>query len=219
MNTARIHEQGGVGSILAIVVLLILTMLFGGGAYYFFVQYNEQKTDVDGKIAQAEAKAKLLQAEEDEAKFAKAEQQPMRQFVGPSDYGLLRFDYPKTWSAFQETDVSKGGGVTYRAYLNPILVPPISETTKFAIRITIEQKTYDQTLNTYQDQVKKGQLQTSPFSIGGVSGTKVTGNFNKELIGTAMVMKMRDRTLTIRTDGDVFKDDFEALMKTVKFNE
>ena len=30
---------------------------------------------------------------------------------------------------------------------------------------------------------------------------------------------MRDRTLTIRTDGDVFKADFEALLKTVKFNE
>ena len=30
---------------------------------------------------------------------------------------------------------------------------------------------------------------------------------------------MRDRTLTLRTDGDVFKEDFEAILKTVKFNE
>ena len=30
---------------------------------------------------------------------------------------------------------------------------------------------------------------------------------------------MRDRTLTIRTDAGVFSDDFEALIKTVKFNQ
>ena len=30
---------------------------------------------------------------------------------------------------------------------------------------------------------------------------------------------MRDRTLTVRTDADVFNNDYEALIKTIKFNE
>ncbi len=219
MKTRRRLEQGITGATVAIVVLVILLIIFGAFGVWSYLQYTEQKTDVDGKIAVAEGKAKLAQAKKDEADFAKREQQPMRQFVGPSDYGRLTFDYPKTWSAFQATDVSKGGGVKYEAYLNPIVIPPLSDTTKFALRITIEQKTYDTTLASYDKQIKKQELKSSPYSDGGVTGTKIEGNFNKELIGTAIVIKMRDRTLTMRTDGDVFKEDFLALMKTVKFNE
>ena len=48
---------------------------------------------------------------------------------------------------------------------------------------------------------------------------KLVGNFTKDIYGTAVLLKMRDRTLTIRTDGDVFTEDYEALLKTVNFNE
>ena len=143
----------------------------------------------------------------------------MRQFVGPSDYGRLTFEYPKTWSAYQATDVSKGGGVTYQAYLNPILVPPTTSTAKFALRITIEQRTYDQTVAKYQGLIKSGKLKSSVFASNGLTGTKLVGNFTNDIYGTAILLKMRDRTLTMRTDGDVFSKDFDALLKTLKFNQ
>ena len=57
------------------------------------------------------------------------------------------------------------------------------------------------------------------YNDGARTVTKLEGNFNKDIIGTAVLIKMRDRTLTVRTDGDVFKADYEALLKTVKFNE
>ncbi len=220
MNTHRNHERGAInGSIFAIVALVILALLFGSFSVWAFLNYTEQKTDVDGKVADAVAKAKLEQSTADEEAFAKREKEPMRQFVGPSDYGRLTFDYPKTWSAYQATDVSKGGGVTYEAYLNPILVPPVGETQKFAIRVTIEQETYDQALKAYEKQIKKGELKSSAYSSSTLSGTRLEGSFNKDIVGTAVLIKMRDRTLTIRTDGDVFKADYEALLNTVKFNE
>jgi len=220
MKARRTIETGAINaSIFAIVALVLLVLVFGSFSIWAYINYINQKQDVDSKISQAVAKAVLNQSNKDETAFAAREKEPMRQFVGPSDYGRLTFDYPKTWSAYQATDVSQGGGVTYQAYLNPILVPPVSDTTKFALRITIQQMTYDQTLASYQKLIQKGDLKSSVYSDGNLTGTQLVGNFNKDIYGTAVLIKMRDRTLTLRTDGDVFNDDFMALLKTVKFNQ
>ncbi len=214
------YERGAInGSIIAIVALILLVILFGSFGIWSYLNYTEQKTNVDAKIAEASAAAVLKNSEKMQKDFEEAEKQPMRQFLGPSDYGRLTFDYPKTWSAYQDTDVSLGGGAKYTAYLNPILVPPISEKTKFAIRITIEQKIYDKALETYTALIKKGDLKSTVYTDGTITGTRLEGKFNKDIIGSAVLIKMRDRTLTIRTDGDVFKADFEAILKTVSFNE
>lgn len=183
------------------------------------MNYIDQKTNTDQKIEEAKAAAVLKVSEELLANFEEESKKPLRLFVGPSDYGRLTFEYDKRWSAFQESDVSQGGGVTYAAYLNPVIVPPVSETTKFALRITIEQKIYDKALDEYASQIKKGDLKSSVYVDGNRTGTRLTGNFNKDIVGTAVLIKMRDRTLTLRTDGDVFLPDFEAILKTVKFNE
>jgi hypothetical protein cdivTM_09948 len=220
MNTRRNLEHGAInGSIFAIIALVILVLVFGSFGVWTYVNYLDQKQNVDAKVEEATAKAVLENSKKLEADFEKKEKEPMRQFAGPSDYGRLTFDYPKTWSAYQATDVSKGGGVTYHAYLNPIYVPPVGDNQKIAIRITIEQKTYDQAVAAYDKEIKKGSLKSSVYADGVHTGTKIEGNFNADVYGTAVLIKMRDRTLTIRTDGDVFKADFEALLKTVKFNE
>ncbi len=221
MNHYRRREQGkSIGVIIAIVALGILVVVFGSFSVWAFTNYTDQKNNVDTKVSDAVAKAKLEASTKAEEIFAQREKEPKRQFVGPSDYGRLTFDYPKTWSAYQDSDVSNGGGVTYQAYLNPILVPPVKVATqKFALRITIEQKTYDKSLEDLQKQIKKGELKASPYSDAGLTGTMVTGNFTKDMVSTAVLIKMRDRTLTLRTDGEVFKEDFAAILKTVKFNE
>jgi len=220
MNSKRSLEKGAVrGSVIAISGLVVLVVVLGVFSVWAYLNYLNQKTDVDSKVSNASAKARLEQSDKDETDFAKREKEPMIQFNGPSDYGQLRFDYPKTWSAYQATDVSEGEGATYEAYLNPVLVPPVSDTQKFALRITIEQTLYSKAVTDYDKLVKSGDLKSSVYSDGVHTGTMLTGSFNKDIIGTAVLMKMRDRTLTIRTDGDTFKDDFTALLKSVNFNE
>lgn len=224
MNTQTSRMRGAInGPIIAITALAILVIGFGAFGIWSYIQYSTVKADVDGQIADAAAKAAKEQNEIDEKKFAEREKQPMRQFAGLDDYGRLTFDYPKTWSAYQATDVSKGGGATYEAYLNPILVPPVTlankNSMKYALRVTIEQRLYDDIIKTYSARIKKGDLQSSAWTNGEYSGTMLVGNFTKDIRGRAVVMKMRDRTLTVRTDADVFKDDYEALIKTIKFNQ
>ncbi|MEO5950239.1 MAG: hypothetical protein ABIQ04_02215 [Candidatus Saccharimonadales bacterium] len=211
------NEDGAVsGSLITIIGLVILAAAFGSLAIWAFLNYNEQKTNVDGKIAVAQADAKKMQADSDEKKFAERDKEPNRTFVGPEDYGRLSFDYPKTWSVYIAKDVTQGG--TYEAYLNPVTVPPVSSKQQYGIRVLIEEKSSDSVISSYQALVKKGDLRSSATSSDGNDGTRLDGSFSPDIRGAAVIYKIRDKTVTIRTDADTFKPDFENIIKTIKFN-
>jgi hypothetical protein len=67
--------------------------------------------------------------------------------------------------------------------------------------------------------VKKGDLKSSAVSADGSNGTRLDGKFTKDIRGAAVLFKIRDKTLTLRSDADTFKTDFDALIKTIKFNQ
>lgn len=212
------NERGAVsGSMIAIIGLVVLVLGAGSMAIWAYINYNEQKTNVDGKIKLAVAEGKKEQSDEDEKKFAEREKEPLRQFAGPDDYGRLTFNYPKTWSVYEATNVAKNGGA-YEAYISPIVVPTIASDQQFALRVLIEEKDYDQIVKSYESLVEKGDLRSSATSANGHNGTRLDGNFTKNIRGSAVIYKIRDKTVTLRTDADTFKPDFEALIKTIDFN-
>ena len=202
--------------IIVSIGLAVLSIGLGVFSYWAATNYNEQKTDVDSKISDAVVVAKKAQADADETKFTKREKEPNREFVGPEDYGQVSFSYPKTWSVYIGKDASAGG--VYEAYLNPISVPPVSATQQFAIRVTIEQKDYDKALAAFDPLVKKGDLKSSSFSANGYTGARLDGSFSKDIRGSMVIFKIRDKTLTVRTDAETFKPDFDTLIQTIKFN-
>jgi hypothetical protein len=218
MNTTTRHNERGAvsGWLITAIVLGVFTTAFAATTIWAYLSYNEQKTDVDGKIALAEAEAKKKQADEDETKFAEREKEPNRQFVGPEDYGRLTFDYPKTWSAYIASDAVKGG--VYEAYLNPVTVPVVKTNQQFGLHVTISDQDYDKILATYDSLIKKGDLKSSATSANGQNGTRLDGSFSKDIRGAAVFYKVRDKTLIVQTDADTFKPDFENIIKTIKFN-
>jgi hypothetical protein len=217
-NLRHKNENGAAsGSLIAIIALGILFLAAGSAAIWAYLNYTEQKTNVDGKVSLAVAEARKDQSDIESAKFAEREKEPNRQFVGPDDYGRLTFDYPKTWSVYVAKDVAEGGA--YLAYLNPVTVPPVSEKQQFGLRVTIEQSDYDKVIKTYQARVDKGDLRSGVFAANGNSGVRFDGNFTKDIRGAAVVLKVRDKTVTLRTDADTFKPDFENIIKTINFNQ
>lgn len=217
MNTLRSYERGAIsGSLIAIILVSLAAVLLAGLSVYLFLQYNEQKTDVDGKVAVAEAEARREQQEADDLKFAQREKEPNREFVGPDDYGRLTFSYPKTWSVYVAKDAAQSS--TYEAYLNPAVVPTIGAKQQFALRVLIEDKNYDTVLASYDARVKKGSLKSSPTSSNGVDGTRFDGIFDENRRGAVVIYKLRDKVISVFTDADTFKSDFEELIKTIKFN-
>jgi len=216
-----INKKSQTGSaeplLIATISLSVFGLLAAVAAVWGIMNYLEQKTNVDGKIDQAVTKAKKDQADTDDAKFLAREKDPNRQFVGPDDYGRLSFDYPKTWSVYVAKDASRGGD--YEAYLNPVTVPTVSTTQQYALRVTIEEKDYDKVVSDYSNLVKKGDLVSSAVTVDGNNGTRLDGAFSKDIRGAAVLYKVRDKTITLRTDADTFKPDFDKLIKTIKFNQ
>lgn len=215
----RQHYSSGKISGTTIVITLLALALAGIGAVavWSYVNYEEARTDVDGQINQAVADAKLEQATELEEQFAQREKEPNRQFVGPEDYGRVTFDYPKTWSVYVQNEAETGRS-TFQAYLNPVYIPPVTATQRMALRVTIENKDYDDVLRSYEGRVKKGDLNTKSLTVGNEVGTRFDGAFTEQIRGAAAVFKIRDKTLTVRTDADTFKPDFDKLIKTIEFN-
>lgn len=193
---------------------VVLAIVFGGisiimsmGIIWLTINYLDQKNNVDSKINTAVADAKKAQADELEKEFADREKEPLSQFTGPEDLGRLVFKYPKTWSVY----VKETNG--YRAFFHPKIV--VSENERFALRLTIETRNYDEAVQAYSSLVKSGSLTSSPFSVGDVAGTRFDGNFTKDLRGSAIIVKNRDKVVTLQTDADTFKSDFDALIQTI----
>lgn len=237
MKIARTSEAGGIDAkVIFIVVLSILFLAAGSAAIWAYMNYIDAKENVDSKVEAAKAEAVRIQQEKDLSDFIAREKEPLRTFAGPDDYGHLTFDYPKTWSVYQALEPSKSGA-TFAAYLSPLVVPPVpnnalndlvastkatpsmSAVSKFAVRLKIESKLYEDSLKNYESLLKTGQIKSSAFTNDEITGTLYEGRFNNDISGVALVIKMRDRTLTLRTDADVFKEDFTKLIQTIKFNE
>ncbi len=219
MTSYKRTQQSGLisGWLIATICVSILAIGATIAAIWGIMSYTEQKANVDARIAASVATAKKEQADSDETKFSDREKEPNREFVGPDDYGRLTFNYPKTWSVYIGRDVSKGG--TFEAYLNPVNVLPVSADMQYALRVTIEERDYDLVLAGYGPLVKKGSLRSGATSVDGNNGTRFDGSFSKDIRGSAVVYKIRDKTVTLRTDADTFKPDFNALIATVKFNQ
>ena len=199
------------------IIGIITTVISVAALVWALVTYFEQKNTVDTQVATAVAEARKDQADQDEAKFQEREKDPNRQFVGPEDYGRLTFDYPKTWSLYVEKDATSGS--TYEAYLNPVAVPPISNSTQVALRVLIESKDYDQVINSYQTAVRRGDLTSSTVQADQQSGTRLDGRFSADIRGSAVIFRIRDKTVTLRTDADTFRADFDELVASITFNK
>lgn len=212
------NEAGAVsGLMVAVIGLSVLVLALGSFSIWAFVAYENAQSDLDQKIAIAKAEAREEQSDKDQAKYLEEAKQPNLQFKGPDDYCGLRFLYPRTWSVYESERLVNGGD--YKAYLNPGVVPHISDSEQFSLRVLIEQRDYDNVLQQYQNLIQSGKLLSSTGSSNGQPYTRLSGDFSSDIRGDAVIYRCRDKTITLRTDAkDTFKDDFNSLVRTVNFN-
>lgn len=212
------------GLIVAGVVILGLVI----GLIVLGAQYSQTSADVNGQIATAVAVAKEEQQAESDAYWAEEMKKPELKFTGPADYGTLSFDYPRTWATYVSKDATKGGD--YEAYLNFKTVPTApssassTTTSRFALRVAIYAKSYDDVLKPYSSAIDKGEIISSIFTINRedkatVTGARLDGLLSKDGKASAIFFKLRDKTVMLRTDGTDYLEDFNALIQTVDFND
>ncbi len=212
-------QRGAIAtSTLVIAALAVFAVAFAGLSIWAYMNYMDQKNNVDAKIDTAVAEAEKNLGDKLEADFIEREKEPLKSFAGPSDYGSLGFKYPKTWNMYVVNDETSNKG--YEALLSPGSVPSLdADSSRYALHVTILNDSYEEVLADYENLVEKGDLKTSPVKANGQDGTRLDGSFSKDIRGSAVVYKIRDKTAVIATEADTFKGDFDALIQTITFSE
>ena len=209
-------KKTNVVDIVIMALLGLVAIAAASLAVMFYMNWDEAKTDVDGKVAAAERAARADQQKTDEENFAQREKQPNLEFTGPSDYGSLSFMYPRTWNTYVAKDATTGGD--FEAYFNPSQVNPVSNTTIHALRVTIYDRPIEDVRKSYDALVKSGKLTVSVFQVGDKTGDRYDGEFSKDIVGSMVMLKINDKTAIIRTDAAIFRADFEAVIASIRHN-
>lgn len=214
---APINNRRNVIETVILVIVSLVAVTFIGLFIWKYLEWDNVKTDVDGQIDAAIAVAVSENTTKLEDEFVEREKYPYKSFMGPADYGSVAFEYPKTWNLYVAKDAANGGN--YEAYLNPGEVLPVSNTTINALRVTIQDKAFDSVAKSYESSVKNGKLSIVTRNIGGAVANVYTGDISNNIRGIVTIFKVRDKTVVLQTDSELFADEYYKLLDTVTFVE
>jgi len=209
------------------IIFAVLAVGLGIGFSWSYLQMLDHRDKADQRVATAVEEAKNKQKQADQKQFDEDYKKPNNIFTSPVNYGSVSFEYPKTWSVYVDKDGNAGS--EYAAYLNPVTVPQVNNTTPYALRVVIVNQKIDQVLKVYESRVKKGDLVSSTVNLADASedaystygkGTRLDGQFDKTINGAAVFFDIRGRTLKVFTDSKNFINDFNnTVLKTLKYRD
>lgn len=199
--------------IIALIIFIILFLATAGFASQIAGERDDYKNNVDGKIAIAVEDAILQNSKEKEEEFLEREKNPYRTYSGPSAFGELIIQYPKTWSAaISETGKGK---TPIDGYLHPNFVPDLRSGAGFALHIEVLNQPYDKVLGSYESNAKKGIVRISPYAapkVPQVGGSRVDGEVVKNHQGSTVLFPLRDKTIRLTTLSPQFVPDFNNII-------
>lgn len=219
--TAGLPEKKNT-TLIETIILVIVCLIAAAAivfAVIFFMQYNELKTNYDSEKGLAVADAVKAQEDADNARFAEESKLPYYNFTGPSDYGSISFQYPKTWSVYVDSDGTNNSD--YKAYFRPAQVDPIKDkNSRYALRFSILNRQYDTVQKTYQTKVNSGKMTSSIFNADNnrITGIRYEGEIEKDINGIVVLVKVNDKTAVFQMDADVYRTDFETLLQGLRRN-
>lgn len=208
------NKQDGALNVLLIpfilaVLLFIATASFG---WWAFGSRQDYKNNTDQKIAVAVASAKQQQSATDAASYALAAKDPLRTYVGPSAYGSLNIEYPKTWSAYIAVAPQTGSSLPLNGYFQPNTVPNISDPASlYDLRVEVVSTAYSDVLTQFNSQVQQKTVTVTPYSlpkVPSVIGVRVDGAIEQNKQGSMVILPLRANTLEIWTENTADEADF-----------
>ena len=209
-------DHSGLIKTVCLSFVSLIAITFIGLFIYMYFQYDAAHTDLEGQIDKAVAEAEAEIRETLEKTFAEKEKYPYLTFGGPTDFGALTFEYPKTWSVYVPDDASHADD--YHAYLNPGVVSVVSDDTVMALRVSIVNALTDTVKEDYADKVEDGEMTVSSKVVNGVNVDVYKGLLDSDYYGIVCIFKIRDKTAIIQTDAYIFEADFNRVLETIRFN-
>lgn len=201
--------------LIACVILLVISLIFGLGQ---MSKANDYKNNFDSKVGEEVAKQSKVIAEQKQAEFDEKEKAPYKFWTSPTQYGSVKVGFPKTWSYYLSLNEASSSGRAIDLYAYPDYVPELSNSTKYALRTTLETADYNEVLDGYRKKSAQDKLEISTIQVSNVSGIKIKGALKKDVSGTLAVFPIRDKVLTVWTESKDFEADFEnIILKNLSF--
>jgi len=211
------HNQNGSSSamLISLILFIILFVASLGFGIYSYTNMLDYKNNVDQKISVAVTAANSKQMQTDAYNFAQQAKNPLTTYYGPSQYGSVVLNYPKTWSAY--VDDTTGAQSLINGYFNPGHVPSISDqNSTFALRLQVLNQSYSQVLQQFTGLEQHGQLKATAYSLPKVPtvvGVEVEGNTTNgqnSVFTTMVILPVRSNTIEISTEGTAYLSDFNT---------
>ena len=215
-NQPEKKDRSGLIKTICLIFTSLIAVTFIGLFVWMYINWTNAKTDVEGQVQVAVDEAEYKLRTELEKEFADKEKYPYLTFTGPSDFGSLTFEYPKTWSVYVPDDASRAGD--FNAYMNPGQVNVVNAQTVMSLRVSILNTLTDEVKKKYADKVTDNKMTISTTVVNNNNVDVYTGELDSELQGIVCVFKIRDKTAVIQTDAMLFKDDFYRVLGTIRFN-
>ena len=214
MSVMRVSNQAGLMNIL-LIPLILLSLFFVaavGFGVWAYQSRQDYKYNTDQKINAAVTIAKQQESTVKDKEFAEKEKSPLKSYNGPSAYGSISIQYPKTWSAYVSDNT--GSDPYVDGYFYPGVVPNITnDKAVFALRVQVVQQSYSDVLNNFQSDVDEGKVKVSPYKLAkvpSVVGSRLEGTIENEKVGTMILLPMRDKTLKLWTNAVQFRGDIDT---------
>lgn len=214
MSSMNHNRQGGYIDklLIPLIVILLFFLSTAGFAVWAFMERQDYKNNSDQKAAAAAAEQKEATQAEEAAKYAEEAKNPLKTFVGPSDFGSVTFQYPKTWSGY----IIRGGNTPLNGFFHPDLVPNVeSDANSFALRVAVVEQSYNKILDGYNGDAKDGTVTVSPYAspkVEGAIGTRIDGEIVKGKRGSMVIFPVRNVTLEVWTEAEQYLNDFNNII-------
>lgn len=210
-----LNERGAINGLLIPLILAVLLLCGAAGfGYWAYSERQDYKDNSDQKVAVAVSAAEERTQAADAKQYAEESKKPLKKYVGPSAFGAISVDYPKTWSSY--VIEPSGNDSNLNGYFQPDFVPNTSDTKNtYALRFQLVQQTYDQVMSQYSSltQLKTGTI--TPYSlpqVPNIIGARVDGQIATNKEGVVIVLPLRNMTLKIWTESKSFLPDFNNII-------
>ena len=219
--------ESGAGRMIALAIACLSAAAAIIAMVAFFVKWQNLQRNGENDTALAIEAGKLEQQQQDDLVFLEKDKEPWTEFGGvPDTLGGLSFTYPKTWNAYVEKDGLDGGD--FVSYFRPSEVLPTKDArSRYALRVSIVSKYYDEVVGEYNEKVaeyNEDELSSTKLeSVGSVqsfNGTSMrfNGTIDENLNGSVVLIKINDRTAIVQTDSEVYLDDYNKVVESLKRN-
>jgi len=211
-----LNERGAINVLMVPLILVIVFFLAAAGfGYWAFASREDYKNNSDAKVAVAVTAAEKRTQAADAKSFAEEAKNPLKSYVGPSAFGAISVQYPKTWSSYV-VEGDDNSSTPVDAYFHPDFVPNVADQDQsFSLRIQLVSQSYDQVLNSFNSSAKSGRVTVAPYKLPKVPtvvGSIVQGQISPNKQGTVVILPLRNMTLKMWVDASQFTPDYNNII-------